>query len=92
MKMLKTVLVPAIAVLAFSAGAAFAQTATPAPAAPAPATTMAPAAKPAKPAMTDDQKTAISKACSAAADKQGLKGKPRKAFRQSCKSHGGPAS
>jgi len=89
MKMLKTVLVPAIAVLALSAGAAFAQTATPAPAAPAPANTMAPAAKP---AMTADQKTAISKACSAAADKQGLKGKPRKAFRQSCRSHGGPAS
>ncbi|WP_413988765.1 phosphate starvation-inducible protein PsiF [Labrys okinawensis] len=86
MKILKSLLVPAVAALVLSAGAAYAQT-TPAPATPAPAMK----AKPAKPAMSADQKAAISKACSAAADKQGLHGKDRKKFRESCKSHGGPA-
>lgn len=55
------------------AGAAFAQT-TP------PATSPAPAA--AAPAM---DKQAVSKACSAEADKQLLKGKARKSFRSKCK-------
>ncbi|CAM5763746.1 hypothetical protein LMIY3S_00915 [Labrys miyagiensis] len=85
MKMLKNVLMPALAVLALGIGGAYAQT-TPAPTAPAP--TM----KPAKPAMSSDQKQTISKACSAAADKQGLHGKARKKFRNDCKSHGGPAA
>ena len=63
-------------------GATLAQ--TPAPAAPA-----APAAAPAEPAAAPMaagmDKKAISKACSDDADKQGLKGKPRKAFRSKCK-------
>lgn len=55
--------------------AAFAQT-------PAPAATPAAAAPAPAPAM---DKQAISKACSAEADKQLLKGKARKAFRSKCK-------
>ena len=52
----------------------------------APATPAAPAATPAAPMAADamDAK-AVSKACSADADKQGLKGKSRKAFRAKCK-------
>ena len=57
----------------------FAQTATPAASAPA-ATASAPAA----PAATTKQ--AKSKECSMEADKQGLHGKARKAFRSKCKS------
>lgn len=56
-------------------GAAFAQT-------PAPAT--APPAAPAATAPAMD-KQAISKACSAEADKQLLKGKARKTYRSKCK-------
>jgi hypothetical protein len=88
MKILKTVLFPAIAVLSLGLAPAFAQTA---PAAPAPATTMMPK-KAAKPAMSADQKASVSKACSAAADKQSLHGKARKSFRDKCKDHGGPAN
>ena len=74
-----------------------AQTAAPAKTtAPAATTTQtAPAVKKAtktkKMTMTSDQKAAVSKACSAAADKQGLKGKERKKFREHCKHQGGPA-
>lgn len=57
------------------AGAAFAQTPAPAASPPAPATAPAPAM----------DKQAISKACSAEADKQMMKGKARKAFRSKCK-------
>jgi hypothetical protein len=89
MNALRTGLVPALVLaLSLGSGVAFAQTAAPAPAAPAPAATAPMKAK--KPAMTSDQKASISKACSAAADKQGLHGKPRAKFRSSCKSHGGP--
>ncbi|WP_448951504.1 PsiF family protein [Labrys neptuniae] len=90
-------LMPVLALaISLSAGPVLAQTTpqpTP-PAATAPAEKMAPTAKkPAmKPAMSADQKAAISKACSAAADKQGLKGKPRKTFRESCKRKGGPTN
>lgn len=60
-------------------GATLAQT-------PAPATPAAPAAAPAPaPMAAGMDKKAISKACSDDADKQGLKGKPRKTFRSKCK-------
>jgi hypothetical protein len=45
-----------------------------------------------KPPMNPVQKADISKACSAAADKQNLHGKARKKFRGDCKSHGGPVT
>ncbi len=84
--------------LSLSAGPVLAQTATqPAPpATTAPAEQMTPGTAPStpgakKPALSADKKAAISKACSDAADKQGLKGKPRKKFRESCKHKGGPA-
>lgn len=66
-------------------GASLAQ--TPAPAAPAaPAAAPAPAGAPAPaPMAAGMDKKAISKACSDDADKQGLKGKSRKAFRSKCK-------
>ena len=38
------------------------------------------------------QKVDVSKACSAAADKQNLHGKARKKFRNDCKHHGGPVT
>lgn len=38
-----------------------------------------------KPAMTDDEKKARSKQCSEEADKRGLHGKERHAFRSKCK-------
>ena len=37
-------------------------------------------------------RTAVSLACSAAADRQGLHGADRKRFREACKRHGGPAN
>ena len=80
MKLLKTVLVPAIAVLAISAGAAFAQT-TPAPAPATPA-----------PAMKAKPRTAASLACSTAADKQNIHGTSRKKFMSDCNKMGGPAN
>lgn len=69
-------------------GASLAQ--TPAPAAPAaPAAAPAPAAAAPAPApapmAAGMDKKAISKACSDDADKQGLKGKPRRAFRSKCR-------
>lgn len=69
------------------AGATFAQTQTPAPAAPtAPAMAPAPApASAAAPMAAGMDKKAISKACYDEADKQGLKGKPRKSFHSKCK-------
>jgi flagellar basal body L-ring protein FlgH len=67
-------------------GAALAQTPAPAPA-PSPA----PAAQPAAPAMTADQKKAISKSCSDQATAKGLHGKARKKFRAECKKNGGTA-
>ena len=83
MKSFKTSLALAALTLCLGAGSAFAQAA--APAAPAPAaTTAAPAAG----AMTKAQKDAISKACSADADKQNLHGKARKKFRDDCKKKG----
>ena len=87
MKALQAGLIPAL-VLAFSLGTgmAYAQTA-PAPTAPAATTPMKKMVKPAVPA---DQKAAVSKSCSASADKQGLKGKARKAYREKCKHAGGP--
>lgn len=93
MKSRQFALIPAFALaLSLGIGAASAQTtAQPAPPAAAnPTEQMAPGAK--KPALSADKKAAISKACSDAADKQGLKGKPRKKFRESCKRKGGPAS
>ncbi|WP_245196910.1 hypothetical protein [Labrys sp. LIt4] len=93
-------LLPAIA-LAFSlgVGAASAQTTpeTAPPATAAPTEQMAPSATPTtpkakKPAVDATKKAAISKACSDAADKQGLKGTPRKKFRESCKRKGGPVT
>lgn len=73
-------LVAAIAMAGFlSSTIAFAQTTpAPAPAAAAPAMNAMPKVDPAK-------KAAISKQCSADADKQGLHGKARKKFREDCK-------
>ena len=93
-------LIPAIALaLSLGVGAASAQTTPQAspPATTAPTEQMAPATAPTtpkakKPTLDASKKAAISKACSDAADKQGLKGKPRKKFRESCKHKGGPAT
>jgi len=76
-------IIAAFACAAFLAasGAAFAET----PASP-PQTTPPPAAK-----VQSPEKAAISKACSAQADAQGLQGKPRKKFRSECKKKGGKA-
>lgn len=79
----KTSLAIAALTLCLAGGSAFAQTA--APATPDPATTTTPAPDAAAPKMTKAQRTAMSKACSADADKQNLHGKPRKKFMQDCK-------
>lgn len=90
-------LLPAIALaLSLGAGAAWAQT-TPQvapPATAAPTEQMTPSATPKtkKPALDASKKAAVSKACSDAADKQGLKGTPRKKFREGCKRKGGPVT
>jgi hypothetical protein len=55
-----------------------------------PAPTTKPAA--AKPAATDTDKKAISKACSDQATAKGLHGKERKSFRSECKKNGGKAA
>ena len=84
---LRTGIIPALAIaFALTTGAAFAQTATPAPATPAPA-----AAAPAK--KVEAPRTAVSLACSAAADKQNLHGKKvRGKFMSDCKHKGGPTN
>jgi len=90
MNMPRIVLVSATALaFSFGAGAAFAQ--SPAHVQPITSNQVPPdAAKPT--ATAPAQKTDVSKACSAAADKQSLHGKARKKFRADCKMHGGPAT
>jgi len=89
MNMPRLVLVPVIALaLSFGASAAFADES---PARVSPVTSNKIPATMNKTAMAPE-KTDVSKACSAAADKQNLHGKARKKFRSDCKSHGGPAT
>jgi len=97
MKLLKTTLAMTALALAIGAGSALAASTTKPAAAPAAAADpAAPAADPAAPAAdaaapatsTKAQKDAISKACSAEADKQSLRGKARKKFRADCKKKG----
>ncbi|HXW39988.1 MAG TPA: PsiF family protein [Xanthobacteraceae bacterium] len=45
-----------------------------------------------KPAMTPEEKKAISTSCSQQADAKGLHGKARHKFRSACKRHGGKAT
>lgn len=73
--MLKAILTALALTGLVAAGAVFA-----APLAPKPAVTV-----PVAPATTDDAKKMKAKDCIAQADKQGLHGKPRKAFKHKCK-------
>lgn len=75
MRVVKTISGAALA-LGLALGGALAQSTAPAPTAPA-------AAAPATAAPMD--KKALSKACSAQADQQGLHGKARKKFRSQCR-------
>jgi hypothetical protein len=82
---MKTLLSATLLSLVIGVGSAYAQ----APAAPA----AAPAANPDKPVKKSAaERSEISKACSAQADAQKLKGKERKKFRSKCKRDGGKAT
>ena len=78
MKKVSAALLSAGAAVSIMVGVAFAQTA--APAAPNPA---APHAQTQTPAPVD--RKALAKECSKQADAKGLRGKPRKRFRDACK-------
>jgi hypothetical protein len=85
MKKLPAALVSAGAAVSIMVGVAFAQTAAPAPvdhkANPAPA----PVDHKASPASAPVDRKALAKECSKQADAKGLRGKPRKRFRDACK-------
>jgi hypothetical protein len=84
MRISKTLMVSALAVL-IGSSAAISQSA---PATKPTAARSAPAAKPA----TDANKTAVSKTCSDQVNAKGLHGKERKTFRSACKRKGGKAA
>ena len=78
MKQVSATLLSAGAAVSIMVGLAFAQTAAPAAPNPAPAH-----AQTQTPAPTD--RKALAKECSKQADAKGLRGKPRKRFRDACK-------
>jgi hypothetical protein len=80
MRKLPAALLSAGATVAIMVGAAFAQTQAPAP---AHGQASAPAAQNPAPAQAD--RKALAKECSKQADAKGLRGKPRKRFRDACK-------
>jgi hypothetical protein len=81
MKKLPAALLSAGAAVSFMVGAAFAQAQTPAP---APAHGQAAPSAP-NPAPAQADRKALAKECSKQADAKGLRGKPRKRFRDACK-------
>ena len=78
MRKLPAALVSAGAAVSIMVGAAFAQTAAPNPA-------PAPVDRKANPAPAPVDRKALAKECSKQADAKGLRGKPRKRFRDACK-------